>query len=193
MRPTFQLDGQPAPALDRDLIEAAIDERADAACCRVVWLNWGDVGGVPGYLHFDAGLAAGRALHVALDDDLVFAGVVDALEARYPAGQAPSLAATASGRLTAPADAGAPAFRLGATLRDCVVRTSHAAADGQTSTTAEATVGFDSRVRVGAAVLLAGLGASVDGTYAIVEARHRYDPEHGLRSGFSAVRRAWIA
>lgn len=193
MRPSLRLDGQPAPLLDSDLIEATVIARADGVRCAVALANWGDVGGTSGFLHFDGALEPGRALAVTLAEGLVFAGVIDAIEARYP-GDAPStLLLEAAGMLADMPDGTPPRLALGAHLRACSVRWTQAGLRGDQSTTAEGTADFDARIRAGAAIALNGLGGSNDGAYDVVEARHRYDGAGGLRSDFVAIRRAWLA
>ena len=124
MRPSLRLDGQPAPLLDSDLIEATVIARADGVRCAVALANWGDVGGTSGFLHFDGALEPGRALAVTLAERLVFAGVINAIEARYP-GDAPStLLLEAAGMLAACPTARRRGWRWGPTC-------AHAASDGR--------------------------------------------------------------
>jgi hypothetical protein len=193
MRPAFRIDGHPAPLLDRDVIEAIVAERADGARCSVTLLNWGDVDGAPGYPHFDGPLEPGHAMNVTLTDGLVFTGTIDTIEARYPGDQVPTLVVGASGTLPDTPAGASPQLTLGATLRTCSVRWTHAGPRGDQSTLAEGTTEFDARLRVGVSIELDGLGDPVDGAYHLVEVRHRYDGAGGLRSEFSAIRRAWVA
>ena len=193
MRPALRIDGQPAPHLDRDLVDALVVERADDVRCTVTLLNWGDVDGVPGYVHFDGMLVPGRELGLALADGLVFTGVMASIEARYPGDQPPTLIVAASGTLESAADGPSPRLALGAALRACAVRWTDTALRGEQATVAEGTADFDARIRVGTAVDLAGLGGPNDAAYDVAEVRHRFDTAGGLRSEFVAVRRAWVA
>lgn len=57
--------------------------------------------------------------------------------------------------------------------------------------TAEAVAEGDARLRAGARVALAGLGALFDGIWEVTAVRHLFDLDDGLRTQFSAAR-AWI-
>lgn len=85
-RPTVAIDGQIASDLAAALTTLEIRERIDGlAQAQLAFGNWGTRDGAPGYTLFGRDrLEFGKSLEVRLGDDVLFAGRVMALQARFP-------------------------------------------------------------------------------------------------------------
>lgn len=85
-RPTVAIEGQVASDLAAALSVLEIRERIDGlAQAQLGFGNWGTRDGSPGYTLFGRDrLEFGKKLEVKLGDDLLFAGRVMALQARFP-------------------------------------------------------------------------------------------------------------
>jgi phage protein D len=85
-RPTVVIEGQIASDLAAALQSLEIRERIDGlAQAQLAFGNWGTRDGAPGYTLFGRDrLEFGKALEVRLGDDVLFAGRVMALQARFP-------------------------------------------------------------------------------------------------------------
>jgi phage protein D len=100
-RPTLALDGQDHDALTAGLLGLEIVETATGLYrCEALFGNWGPVNGSTGFLYFGRDiLEFGKTLEVKLGSDRLFKGRIDALEARFPEGGPPQVAALAEDRL----------------------------------------------------------------------------------------------
>ncbi|MBI3347823.1 MAG: phage late control D family protein [Burkholderiales bacterium] len=87
-RPTVAIEGQVASDLAAALMALEIRERIDGlAQAQLCFGNWGTRDGAPGYTLFGRDrLEFGKKIEVKLGDDLLFAGRVMALQARFPKG-----------------------------------------------------------------------------------------------------------
>jgi len=85
-RPTIAIDGQIASDLAAALRSLEIRERIDGlAQAQLAFGNWGTRDGAPGYTLFARDrLEFGKKLEIKLGNDLLFAGRVMALQARFP-------------------------------------------------------------------------------------------------------------
>ncbi|PTT91544.1 hypothetical protein DBR42_03635 [Pelomonas sp. HMWF004] len=85
-RPTVVIDGQIASDLAAALDSLELRERIDGlAQAQLAFGNWGTQDSAPGYTLFGRDrLEFGKALEVRLGDDVLFAGRVMALQARFP-------------------------------------------------------------------------------------------------------------
>jgi phage protein D len=100
-RPTVALDGRESPSLTGGLLRARVREDVHGLYdCEVEIGNWGPAGGPePGFLFFDRRvLDFGKELSLSVAGRPLFAGRVTGLEARFPAGDAPSIVALAEDR-----------------------------------------------------------------------------------------------
>ncbi|HET9650873.1 MAG TPA: hypothetical protein VFP36_01720 [Usitatibacter sp.] len=100
-RPTFAIDGRDRDALAGGLLGLEIVETVSGLYrCEALFGNWGVADGATGFLYFDRRtLDFGKSLEVKLGADTLFKGRIHALEARFPEGGPPQLAALAEDRL----------------------------------------------------------------------------------------------
>jgi uncharacterized protein len=100
-RPTVAIDGQESPSLTGGQLRARVREDVHGLYdCELEVGNWGPAGGEqPSFLLFDRrALDFGKELRLSVADEPIFSGRITGLEARYPAGGAPSLVALAEDR-----------------------------------------------------------------------------------------------
>jgi uncharacterized protein len=85
-RPTIAIEGQIVSDLAAALMSLEIRERIDGlAQAQLAFGNWGTRDGAPGYTLFGRDrLEFGKKLEIKLGNDLLFAGRVMALQARFP-------------------------------------------------------------------------------------------------------------
>jgi phage protein D len=100
-RPAIQIEGRDNADLGAGLLALSIAESASGLYrCEALFANWGPSGNSTGYLYFDRrSLEFGKAFKVKLGDDTLFEGRITALEARFPEGGPPQIAALAEDRL----------------------------------------------------------------------------------------------
>jgi uncharacterized protein len=99
-RPTFTVGGQDNAPLADGLLELLIVENTRGLYrCEATFGNWGPAGGGTDYLYFDRQtFDFGKTFQVKLGADLLFDGLITALEARYPEDSPPELKVLAEDR-----------------------------------------------------------------------------------------------
>jgi uncharacterized protein len=106
-RPTIAVDGLESPSLTGGQLRARVREDVHGLYdCELEFGNWGPAhparpasGEQPNFLLFDRrSLDFGKELRVSVAAEPIFTGRITGLEARYPAGGAPSLVALAEDR-----------------------------------------------------------------------------------------------
>ncbi len=87
-RPNLRLDGQEAASISAALMEMQVEERSDGmARCELAFGNWGSKDGDHAYTLFDRGLVEfGKRLEIRHGGELLFAGLIMALEGHFPEG-----------------------------------------------------------------------------------------------------------
>lgn len=99
--PVVRIEGADAPTLSAQLLSLVIEEDAAGLYqCKATFGNWGNAGGVPGYLHFDRQqLEFGKRLDVVVGATQVFEGRILALGAGFHTLSGPVIRVTADDRL----------------------------------------------------------------------------------------------
>jgi phage protein D len=100
-RPTIRLAGADSDSLTGGLLRARVCEDVHGlSSCELEAGNWGPAGGdEPGFLFFDRDvLDFGREIELRVGDGALFSGRITAIEARFPAGAAPTVVVLAEDR-----------------------------------------------------------------------------------------------
>jgi len=103
-RPAFEVDGQANAALASGLLHLAVSESIEGlAACEAEFGNWGvNPQGQLGHLWFDRRvLDFGKSLKIKLGSDVVFEGLISALEGRFPPLAPPTVVVRAEDKLQA--------------------------------------------------------------------------------------------
>jgi phage protein D len=100
-RPTIRLGGADARPVTGGLVGARVREDVHGLSdCELEIGNWGDAGGLAGYLYFDRRvLDFGTQVEVSVPDGVLFAGRISAIEARFADGAPPTIVVLAEDRL----------------------------------------------------------------------------------------------
>jgi phage protein D len=100
-RPIFFVGGQENTALSGGLTYLLITEKTDGLYrCEAKFGNWGPKNNTTDFLYFDRQtLDFGKDFQVKLGDEAIFSGKITALEADFPAGQAPEITVLAEDAL----------------------------------------------------------------------------------------------
>ncbi|KFA94332.1 hypothetical protein Q664_03285 [Archangium violaceum Cb vi76] len=100
-RPTFHVGGQEIAPLGAGLLALAIEEDTQGLYrCEATFGNWGASGGGIGFLYFDRKtLDFGKPFQVRLGQDVLFDGLITALEGRFRDTSPPELSVLADDRL----------------------------------------------------------------------------------------------
>src|SRR3954469_14184463 len=103
-RPTIAVAGRDETALGQGLISLLIVQTTSGLDrCEAVFGNWGPQRGTTDFLYFDrATLEFGKAFAVKLGTATIFEGRITGLEAHFPEGRAPTIAALAEDRFPDP-------------------------------------------------------------------------------------------